>query len=254
MEQDNSNLLNIRLRPFDVFRTLLETYGPQGWWPILRRAGEPGFNEEGYHPGQKIRLTEIDRFEIALGAVLTQNTSWSNVRMSLGRLMSFFDKKNMPLLPEAILGMEEAELANLIRSSGYYRQKARKLRILSGFFTNLKAVPERAKLLKLWGIGPETADSILLYAWDQPFFVIDAYTVRIFSRLTGISTGSRTPSYEDLQYYFSKSLKKYTVEYGEFHALLVRHGKESCRAGDPKCEECSLKKICNYVDKSNLLR
>lgn len=254
MKQESSDLFNLQLQPLELYTVLLENYGPQGWWPILHRAGKPGFDEDGYHPRGRIRLTEIDRFEIALGAVLTQNTSWSNVRKSLGRLLSFFDKKNIPLLPEAIAGIEERELADLIRSSGYYRQKARKLRILAGFFMECTDVPERARLLELWGIGPETADSILLYAWEEPFFVVDAYTVRIITRLTGVHAGSRALSYENLQLYFSESLTEDPEIFGEFHALLVCHGKEFCRARDPKCDECSLKKICNYVEKSNLLR
>jgi endonuclease-3 related protein len=235
--------IHLNLKPRELFELLLGVYGPQGWWPLFSRAGEPGFDEEGYHPGKEPPYTEADRFEIAVGAVLTQNTSWVNVRKSLASLFSHMEREKKKLLPDTILKLEEQILAELVRSSGYYRQKAKKLRILADFFLKSPYPPTREALLGLWGIGPETADSILLYAWGRPCFVIDAYTRRIVSRLTGRAESEL--SYTGLRLFFQSSLPEDSGIFGEFHALLVRLGKELCRPRDPRCEECSLKYMCN---------
>ncbi len=152
---------------------MISHYGPRGWWPLIGK---------GYHPGGSyVPRTPGERFEVIVGAILTQNTSWNNVGISLRIL---HDRQLLD--PEAFLRMPEDELAGLIRSSGYFRQKSRKLRIAAAFFLDkafhkagTAAVPRREELLSLWGIGPETADSILLYAFGVPAVVIDAYTRRI---------------------------------------------------------------------------
>ena len=238
--------------PQTVHEGLLTFYGPQGWWPLLQRAGEMGFDAEGYHPGFDFSPGPPEQFEIATGAVLTQNTGWNNVRMSLHRLLEYLRTHELSFLPDSIKHMELPVLADLIRSSGYYNQKARKLKILAEFFSSTRGIPEREDLLRLWGIGPETADSILLYGHGRPFFVVDAYTVRIFSRLSGLFL--KSPHwYEVLQNFFQNNLDPLPELYAEFHALLVRLGKDYCRSGSPNCGECPLKYICNSVEKSKIV-
>ena len=169
---------------------LLDAYGPQGWWPLRSLAGGPGFDAHGYHPGDyRQPLDSPGRLEVAVGAVLTQNTAWRNVEPALDALLG-----RGPLAPSAILARSLDDLATTIRSSGYFRQKARKLRALAEFVAALGArPPARDDLLAIWGVGPETADSILLYAWQLPHFVVDAYTRRLLSRL-GLVDG--TESYD----------------------------------------------------------
>lgn len=231
----------------DLYARLFTHYGPQGWWPLLRRAGEPGFNAKGYHPGVEPVLTPGDRFEIAVGAVLTQNTSWSNVRSALQTLLRYADEQGNGMSPHTILSMGQEKCAELIRSSGYYNQKARKLLLLSSFLSERKTAPEREELLNLWGIGPETADSILLYAFDRPVFVIDAYTRRIHSRIMGLSTGPTVAEYHRLQKIFTDSVPAHADTYREYHALLVIHAKQVCTKNRPACSRCPVKEICRYV-------
>ncbi len=238
--------------PHKVYEGLRNFYGPQGWWPILQRAGEMGFDAEGYHPGLEFSPDPPEQFEIATGAVLTQNTGWNNVRMSLHCLLDFLRSNELAFLPDSIKYIELPVLADLISSSGYYNQKARKLKILAEFFSSPRGIPEREDLLSLWGIGPETADSILLYGYGRAFFVVDAYTVRIFSRLSGHFM--KSPHwYEVLQDYFQENLEPLTELYAEFHALLVRLGKDYCSSRSPNCGECPLKYICNTVEKSKIV-
>ncbi len=159
---------------------LLDAYGPQGWWPLRSRAGTPGFDEHGYHPGDyREPAAAAGRFEVMAGAILTQNTAWRNVEPALDALLG-----GRPLEPRRIADLSLEELAERIRTSGYFRQKARKLRALAEFVeARGEEPPSREELLGIWGIGPETADSILLYAYHEPHFVVDAYTRRLLSRL-----------------------------------------------------------------------
>ena len=175
-----------------LYEQLHAHFGPQGWWPTT----PPGQLRPAYYPGQVGRaLSEAERWEIAVGALLTQNTAWRNVELAFEAL----HRRGALALP-ALLALDEQELAALIRPSGYYNQKARRLRHLAGHLTtrhqgrleNLLAGPTdrvRTELLGLPGIGPETADSILLYAGGYPVFVIDAYTRRICSRLGWVGEG-----------------------------------------------------------------
>ena len=204
----------------EMYRKLWEAFGPQGWWP-------------GDSP-----------FEVCLGAILTQNTNWNNVARVLAEL-----KAEGLLQPRALLKMPEAELAQRLKPVGYFNVKARRLKSFLDFFAgrfqeslelmaraDLEAL--RPALLEVKGIGPETADSILLYALNKPTFVVDAYTFRILGRhgLVG-----ETASYEELRQTFMDHLAPEVPLYQEFHALLVRLGKDFCRPR-PSCDECPLQK------------
>jgi endonuclease-3 related protein len=217
-----------------LYESLLARYGPQGWWPLAGRAGRPGYDERGYHPGRYGMPAEPrGRFEVAVGAVLTQNTSWINVEAALAAL-----RASGLLAPAALCACPLRRLAALVRSSGYFNQKARKLQVLARFWSGLsgRKAPERGELLALWGVGPETADSILLYAFHRPVFVVDAYTRRLLARL-GWAEGRE--SYQELQARFHAGLPARAPLYQELHALIVRHAKEHCRLR-PRCRDCPL--------------
>ena len=201
-----------------IYNTLLEHFGPQDWWP----ADTP--------------------FEVIIGAILTQNTSWKNVEKAMGML-----KASGHFSPKGLYEMPLEKLATLLKPSGYFNIKARRLKnFLSFLFKEyqgdidllLKEDGEvlRSKLLSVTGIGPETADSILLYAKEYPVFVVDAYTKRILSR-HGIISESAT--YAEVQDLFMNSLPHDPKLYNEYHALLVRVGKELCRR-TPLCGSCPL--------------
>ncbi|MBI4377025.1 MAG: endonuclease III domain-containing protein [Elusimicrobia bacterium] len=227
--------------PLSVYSKLLEAFGPQGWWPVSVSArGGPV-----YRPGFKGRLSERQRAEICVGAILTQNTNWNNVVRSLLRL-----KSAGMLELERLSAAPSGRLQSLVRSSGYFRQKARKLKIFAGHAKKRGRLSRwlcqpmdilRGELLGLWGIGPETADSILLYAGGHPIFVIDAYTLRIGSRLGWF----RKPGYERAQRLLSRELPRSAELYAEFHALLVQLAKRHCRAV-PSCQGCPLIANCRY--------
>jgi endonuclease-3 related protein len=189
-------------------------------------------------------LDEARQTEIALGAILTQNTAWTNVTKALANLrrsglVRLSDIRRAPL----------AKLAHLVRPSGYFRQKAQKLRIFAehilGKSSKLSDYLEqptrrlRPDLLGIWGIGPETADSIILFAARRPVFVIDAYTKRIMSRMGYF----REASYSDAQKFCASQLPRRHEIYNEFHALLVAHAKRHCRAS-PRCLGCPLLTSC----------
>ncbi len=195
-----------------IYKTLLEAFGPQNWWP----AGN------GLEP---------EEWEISVGAVLTQNTNWRNVERALARMagMGLRTRKD-------VLNASEKRIAEAIRPAGYYNQKARKLKILA----SLSDEASRERLLSLWGIGPETADSILLYAHGKPYFVVDAYTRRVFSRL-GILEGNE--GYEDIRRMFEEKLPRDVGLYREYHALIVELAKRFCRK-KPVCPECPLSNLC----------
>jgi endonuclease-3 related protein len=254
-----------------VYSLLYSCYGLQGWWPILSRAGESGFDGDGYHPGRyELPVRAAERFEIAAGAILTQNTSWSNVRRALRALL----EAGM-LNPAAVAAAQEERLASLIRPSGYYNQKAKKLRLFARYCiergenngggnesnaeSGAKSVtpPGRDELLALWGIGPETADSILLYAYGVPLFVVDAYTRRLAARLSGVPQQTGDLRYEALQELFGAGLPGEDEEQrrrnaNEYHALIVAHAKERCTARDPQCRGCPLERECLYPQRDGL--
>ncbi len=212
-----------------IHATLLSTYGPQGWWPIN------GKYDSSFKDRKK---TPNEQFEIAVGAILTQNTAWTNVEKSLQSLKS----ANL-LSPSAILKTPTDHLASIIRSSGYHNQKAKKLKELAK--SDLTS-PSREHLLDIWGIGPETADSILLDAYNHPTFVIDAYTKRIISRLGIIKKQQKDITYDELQEFFHNQLPTDYKLFNEYHALLVQHAKRYCKTS-PQCEGCPLKNQCEYA-------
>jgi endonuclease-3 related protein len=203
----------------EIFDRLYKAYGKMGWWP-----GD----------------TQI---EIIVGAILTQNTAWKNVEKAIVNL-----KREEILTPKGLREVDLETLSELIKPSGYYNQKARKLKnfieflfscyggsIENMFKTELYTL--REQLLSIKGIGEETADSILLYAGNMPIFVVDAYTRRILSRHNLIPEDA---SYAQIQSLFMESLPKDANLFNEYHALLVKLGKESCKKREPICSECPL--------------
>jgi endonuclease III related protein len=212
-----------RRTPLDVFvSALLDAYGPQGWWPLLGHAGSnPTLTGQltGYHPGDfGIPRTDAERFEICCGAILTQNTAWTNVERALTELSG----KKL-LSPAAIFSAKDEILEGAIRSSGYFRAKARKLRAFSEFYLHLGVEsPTRDELLGVWGIGPETADSIRLYAFKETEMVVDAYTQHVLLR----HGYCRPPlEYARAKRYCESHLPRSLEGYQEFHALMVEHAK-----------------------------
>jgi endonuclease-3 related protein len=215
--------------PLDAFaEALLAAYGPQGWWPLLAHAGSnPTLTGRltGYHPGDfTLPRTDAQRFEICCGAILTQNTAWTNVERALALLSA-----KALLAPDAISSADDRTLEAAIRSSGYFRAKAKKLRAFSEFHLALGGrTPGREALLGVWGIGPETADSILLYAYKQAEMVIDAYTIRVLCR----HGYCRPPlDYGRAKRYCERHLPCSLEGYQEFHALMVEHAKRLRAAG-----------------------
>ena len=209
--------------PLDRFAEALRVaYGPQGWWPLLAHAGSNPTSTgrlTGYHPGDfTFPRDDTQRFEICCGAILTQNTAWRNVERAMAALA------NQGLLaPGAILLASDATLEAAIRPSGYFRAKARKLRAFSELYGSLEGrVPSREELLAVWGIGPETADSIRLYAYKQVEMVIDAYTLRT---LCHHRYCRRPLDYPRAKRYCERRIPRSLEDYQEFHALMVEHGK-----------------------------
>lgn len=203
----------------EYYNSLFTAFGPQHWWPGKTQ------------------------FEVIVGAILTQNTSWTNVDRAIANLRSAG-----LLRPSAIEQVRVGRLARLIRPSGYFRQKARKLKSFCEFLRSeyggsLKRMFEtptiilREKLLAVFGIGPETADSILLYAGDHAVFVVDAYTKRMLSRHGWISEKTK---YDDVRWMFEREFPGDVKRFNEFHALIVTAGKKFCRTRDPLCGECPL--------------
>lgn len=201
-----------------IYDRLYDAFGPQHWWP----ARTP--------------------FEVMVGAILTQNTNWGNVEKAVANLRSADSLK-----PERIARMPLRRLRCLIRSSGFYNQKAARLKAFSRFLLDryggdVRKVRRgdvrevRRELLALDGIGPETADSMLLYALGKPSFVVDAYTKRVFSRHGFLSDRH---GYSDWQGLFEENLPRDVKLYNEYHALIVRLAKAYCRKS-PKCSECPL--------------
>lgn len=205
----------------EIYNKLYQTYGPRHWWP-----GDTSF-------------------EVMVGAILTQNTSWRNVDKAIQKL-----KGKGVLNPRGIHHLKKSQLASLIKSSGYYRIKTDRLKCFIDFLFeeydgNIEEMGRerlgalREKLLKVKGVGPETADSILLYGLKKPIFVVDAYTKRILSRHGLISEKA---SYEEVQKLFMDYLPLDEKLFNEYHALLVHLGKTVCKKM-PRCELCPIKDV-----------
>ena len=206
----------------EVYDRLFERFGPQRWWP-----GAAG------------------PFEVMVGAVLAQNTAWTNVERAIDNL-----KAEDALSPRAIKRLSQPELEELVRPAGYFRVKARRLRnLVDWFFRRYRGSVEamfatdvaalREELLGINGVGPETADSILLYAGKLPSFVVDAYTHRVWKRHGWIEPEA---DYDALKAHFEERLEMDAVLYNEFHALIVRVGNEHCRKR-PRCDGCPLAEL-----------
>ncbi|MGI6706785.1 MAG: endonuclease III domain-containing protein [Clostridia bacterium] len=202
----------------EIYDKLYEFYGPQNWWPA------------------------DTAFEVMMGAILTQNTAWENVVKAMENLRPYLD-------PQTLGEMDPEKLKVLIRPSGFYNIKAKRIKHFLAWFGEkgysiqaLKAMDGnvlREELLAIHGIGPETADSILLYALEKPFFVIDAYTKRLFHRL-----GFSLPKdYDEIQRVFEANLEREVALYNEYHGLIVQHSKEVCRK-KPLCTKCFLVSEC----------
>ncbi len=197
-------------RFLQVFEALYELYGPQGWWPLLPR---------GYHRGDfSYPRTDDEIFEISVGAILTQNTSWTQVEKALSNL------KEIGLLSlEPLISCELETLSKAIQPAGYFNQKAGYLKELTRHFQGfLRSTPSRDELLSVRGVGDETADSILLYAFKQKEFVVDAYTRRLFTSLNIIKPSLK---YREIKNLFEKNLELDLRLYQEYHALIVKHAK-----------------------------
>jgi endonuclease III related protein len=203
----------------EYYNSLFTAFGPQHWWP-------------GNSP-----------FEVVVGAILTQNTSWINVERAIANL-----RREGLLSPATIEKVSLRRLQSLIRPSGYFRQKARKLKafcefLRAGFGGSLKKMFEtptiilREKLLGVFGIGPETADSILLYAGEHPVFVVDAYAKRMLFRHGWTHEKAK---YDDVRWMFERQFPGDARRFNEFHALIVETGKNFCRPHEPLCGQCPL--------------
>ncbi|MCG8325520.1 MAG: hypothetical protein MI673_08385 [Thiotrichales bacterium] len=210
-----------RKQLLELYQRLYKSYGPQHWWPAR------------------------SRFEVMVGAILTQNTAWTNVERAITNL-----KKAHCLHAEALLELRDKQLAHHLRPSGYFNIKTRRVKsfcrwyLESGQYRRLKNLHTdalRNELLSVNGIGPETADDILLYAFERPVFVIDAYTRRLLARL-GWADGDE--HYETLRAAFETALDPDTALFNEYHALIVRHAKEKC-SGKSDCRHCYIEKSHN---------
>jgi len=212
----------------EIFNTLLAAYGPRFWWP----AETP--------------------FEVCVGAILTQNTNWGNVEKAIANL-----KREGLLSPAELLDVPPERLAELIRPAGYFNVKSARLKDFIGwlFLKHRGSLEEmfsgdwrelRQELLKVRGIGPETCDSIILYAGHKPSFVVDAYTRRLFSRLDLISA---TASYDEVRDLFMANLPADAELFNEYHALIVEHCKQRCRT-KPLCGDCILRGQCGHYQRS----
>ncbi len=210
--------LGVRLKR--IYQILLAHHGRQHWWP----AQTP--------------------FEVMIGAVLTQNTAWSNVERAIDNLRQITE-----LTPPALLSLPPEQLARAIRPSGYFNLKTQRLRYLCQFLEEHSQLDQwddsrlREGLLGVKGIGPETADDILLYAYHRPVFVIDAYTRRLFSRLGLLDAGL---AYENMRHQLEQALNADVAVYQEYHALIVNQAKTLCRK-TPLCAICPLEQGCDYA-------
>jgi len=226
MEIRKNNLMKNRL--MEIFELLLDQYGPRFWWP----AESP--------------------FEVCVGAILTQNTNWGNVEKAIINL-----KVEGILSPEALRDVSVEQLAEVIRPAGFFNVKSKRLKDFIAYLFarhdgSLDAMfagdwrELRRELQAVRGIGPESCDSILLYAGHEPTFVVDAYTKRLFSRLGLIDENA---PYEEVRTLFMAHLPADVELYNEYHALIVQHCKEFCRK-KPLCDRCPINQVCEFYRKS----
>jgi endonuclease-3 related protein len=215
----------MRERLLEIYELLFRSYGPRHWWP----AETP--------------------FEVCVGAILTQNTSWRNVEKAIANL-----KGTGLLSPQALRDVPVERLAEVIRPAGFFNLKAKRLKAFIGWlFASHAGSLERLfagewpmlreELLAVPGIGPETCDAILLYAGGKPSFVVDAYTRRLFA---GLGLIPEDAGYEDVRALFMENLPLDPALFNEYHALIVEHGKEHCRKR-PRCAGCSLHVLCRVM-------
>lgn len=207
-----------------TYQTLIDRYGLQSWWP-------------GDSP-----------FEVMVGAILTQNTAWTNVEKAIANL-----KRDQLLDAQAIVKLSSSALSERLRPSGYYNVKARRLKNYCVWYTDNGGFESlcqqstealRKALLAINGVGEETADDILLYAFNRPVFVVDAYTRRIFQRM-GFISGHE--SYAQLNAMVESVFTGNTQVFNELHALLVQHAKQHCKRAQPQCADCCLKSQCAKI-------
>jgi endonuclease-3 related protein len=214
----------LRKKLLTIYERLLNCYGPQGWWPAK------------------------SRLEMAVGAILVQSTSWKNVEKAMANL-----KSEGVLDLRALYDLPAERLERLLRPSGFYKAKTKKLKAfvehlhhnygssLDSFLgQDLRGL--RDELLSIYGVGPETADSIILYGAGKPIFVVDAYTHRLFSRI-GLADGGY--DYRKLQLLFMDNLTSDVALFNEYHALIVRHSAATCRKR-PLCQGCVINKMCEF--------
>ncbi|HNR43694.1 MAG TPA: hypothetical protein PLI06_08415 [Methanofastidiosum sp.] len=219
------------MNSFEIYKILKEYFGEVGsWWPKDRP------------------------FEVIIGAILTQQSTWTNVEKALSNL-----KEAKILSPKDIVELPLDDLKQIIKPSGFFNQKAERLRKISEYllftyggelellFSKDKKIL-REELLKLKGIGDETADSIILYAAEKTEFVVDTYTKRIYSRLKIVE---EKISYDDLKKYIINEIPEDLLTYQEFHGLIVLLGKNICKK-NPNCKECPLNSNCNYIVNKNI--
>lgn len=205
-----------------IYQKLYQLYGPQGWWPLINYKGKnpnkTGLNQ-GYHPlNYDLPADDKQIYEVILGAVLTQNTSWLQANKALHNLYQLD-----AMQPDKLLDLDDEDLKTAIRCAGFLNQKSSYLKEITRFFVNLDGrIPTRKELLEVRGVGNETADSILLYAYKQPEFVVDAYTRRIFSHWGLVDDDIE---YLELKKFFQSNLTKDVPVYQEYHALIVEHAK-----------------------------
>jgi endonuclease-3 related protein len=210
---------------FKMFNRMIDFYGPLSWWPAETA------------------------FEVCIGAILTQNTAWTNVEKAISEL-----KAAGALTQEKLLQIDQDELAGLIRSAGFFNIKSRRVKAFVGWLDSryggsLEQMfagewqELRRELLQVNGIGPETCDAIMLYAGHKPSFVVDNYTRRLFQRL-GLLDGKER--YEEIRSLFMNNIPEDVTIYNEYHAVIVEHCKQFCRK-KPICNSCPLKQVCSYA-------
>jgi len=234
---------------YEIYEKLFRAFGPQGWWPVTP-AGE---RKPRHHAPREAYAREEALFEIVLGAILTQNTAWANVEKALENIHA-----NKLCSPKALSKAPLELVKKSVRPSGYYNQKALRVKNLAvyvqreydGVLKKMFSKPAselRRELLALNGIGPETADSIALYAAGKPVFVVDAYTRRVFTRL-GFLNGSE--GYDEVKTFFEESLPRDANLFKEYHALIVELGKRICLKNKPLCVKCPLSSECVFYSRS----
>jgi endonuclease-3 related protein len=211
-----------------IYRVLHKYFGPRHWWPVITKG-------------------KYREFEIFLGAILTQQTSWTQVEKAIEKL----ERKNL-IDPNKLASASVKQISSLIKPVAFYPTKAKRLKELAKQWSKIKRITElpileaRKEMLKLHGIGPETCDSILLYAFHRPTFVIDTYTKRLLQRYFGMKFEDGRKGYEQKKEFFESQLPRKEKLFNEYHALIVELGKNYCRT-KPECSTCVLNSKCKKV-------